>query len=183
MSSRSSLVHHLHFEFSEHCDFNTNSPQLGGITLLLCLLSLLVDQSSPNPQEGWHTTRTKRIRNSALDFNTIFGWCKPQKRFQLSKWLLMLNHLSFLLTTEPKLILESGPSDVGKGCRKRMLERQYLFEWLKLGWWLQRDWVRSCGALRILKLHGVWSRFGLLYFIIFLKFSDRLLISKIDLIF
>jgi len=118
MSSRSSLVHHLHFEFSEHCDFNTNSPQLGGITLLLCLLSLLVDQSSPNPQEGWHTTRTKRIRNSALDFNTIFGWCKPQKRFQLSKWLLMLNHLSFLLTTEPKLILESGPSDVGKGCWK-----------------------------------------------------------------
>ncbi|BAT74832.1 hypothetical protein VIGAN_01259600 [Vigna angularis var. angularis] len=68
MSSRSSLVHHLHFEFSEHSDFNTSSPQ-PGITLCL-LLSLRVDQSSPNPQKGWQK-RSKRTRNTALDFNTM----------------------------------------------------------------------------------------------------------------
>jgi len=86
VSSRSWLVHQLHLEFWEHFDFETNSPQLIRMGLLLVEKGFLDEPSSATAI--WQTRReTKRMKKSGLELeieNSMDEWFRAQ-RFQVWK--------------------------------------------------------------------------------------------------
>lgn len=88
VSSRSWLVHQLHLEFWEHFDFETNSPQLIRMGLLLAEKGFLDEPSSATTI--WHTRREmKRVKKSALVLeieNSMDEWFQSSKISGLKNW-------------------------------------------------------------------------------------------------